>query len=149
VSDANAKHIVINWRDHVSRRSAVIYKGSCHCQAVKFEVEAPENIEADHCNCSICTKSGFLHLIVPASKFRLLSGKGSLSTYTFNTGVAKHTFCKVCGVKPFYTPRSNPDGVSINVNCLDTEPVSMKVVEFDGRNWEQNAQSLAQKSKSP
>lgn len=124
----------------------MIYQGSCHCSAVTFEVEAPETIEADRCNCSICSRSGYSHLIVPLEKFRLLSGAQSLTTYTFGTGVAKHTFCKVCGVKPFYTPRSNPDGIDINVNCLDTEPVSIKVTEFDGRNWEQHAHKLAHKT---
>jgi hypothetical protein len=122
------------------------YKGSCHCRAVTFEVEAPDIIEADSCNCSICSKSGFLHLIVPLSKFRLLSGEESLSTYTFNTGVAKHTFCKVCGIKPFYTPRSNPDGIDVNVHCLDTKPKEVRVVNFDGQNWEANAHELAYKS---
>ncbi len=126
----------------------MIYKGSCHCQAVTFEVEAPEKIEAVSCNCSICTKSGFLHLIVPAGKFRLLSGEAGLSTYTFNTGVAKHTFCRVCGIKPFYIPRSNPDGIDINVHCLDTRPVSVSVTEFDGQNWEKNAHELAHKSQA-
>ena len=125
----------------------MIYKGSCHCQNVTFEVEAPEKLEADYCNCSVCSKSGYLHLIVPLSKFRLLSGETSLSTYTFGTGVAKHTFCKVCGVKPFYTPRSNPDGLDINVNCLDTKPASVNVSNFDGQNWEKYAHKVAHKSK--
>ncbi len=125
----------------------MIYQGSCHCGAVTFEVEAPEVIEADYCNCSICKKSGFLHLIVPLSKFRILGGSDSLSTYTFNTGVAKHTFCRQCGVKPFYTPRSNPDGVDVNVHCLDTADLAVNVTAFDGRNWELNAHRLAHKSK--
>jgi len=126
--------------------SIVLYKGSCHCGAIRFEVQAPEELEVERCNCSICNKSGFLHLIVPLSKFTLLAGEDSLSTYTFNTGVAKHTFCKTCGVKPFYTPRSNPDGIDINVNCLDTPAPSIKIVEFDGQNWEQHAHKLAHKS---
>ena len=124
----------------------MIYQGSCHCGKVTFQVEAPEDIEVEHCNCSICTKSGFLHLIVPLSKFRLLSGADSITNYRFNSGVAQHTFCKCCGIKPFYTPRSNPDGVDINVNCLDTRPASILVNEFDGRNWEQHAHQLAHKS---
>lgn len=123
------------------------YQGSCHCGAVRFQVEAPEDIEADYCNCSICTKSGYLHLIVPLSKFKLLSGQDQLTTYSFNTGVAKHTFCKICGVKPFYTPRSNPDGMDINVNCLDTQPGSVSVAQFDGQHWEQHAHRLAAKSR--
>lgn len=124
----------------------MIYRGSCHCKAVAFEVEAPETIEADLCNCSICSKSGFLHLIVPRDKFRLLRGGQSLTTYTFGTGVAKHTFCKFCGIKPFYTPRSNPDGIDVNVNCLDAKPSSINITGFDGKNWEDNAHKLAHKT---
>ena len=119
------------------------YQGSCHCGAVAFEVEAAESIEALSCNCTICRKSGFLHLIVPLSSFTLLKGDSELITYTFNTGIAKHTFCRHCGIKPFYTPRSNPDGIDINVNCLDTEPPSLIIGTFDGRNWEQNASKLS------
>lgn len=125
----------------------MIYQGSCHCGAIAYEVDAPEVIEADRCNCSICLKSGFLHLIVPLTKFRLLKGSDELTIYTFNTGVAKHTFCKICGVKPFYTPRSNPDGIDINVNCLDTGDSVVNVTEFDGQNWEDNAHKVAHKSK--
>ncbi|MEP4146794.1 MAG: GFA family protein [Halioglobus sp.] len=125
----------------------MIYSGSCHCQAIKFEVEAPEEVELERCNCSHCSKAGYLHLIVPLSKFTLLSGEDYISTYTFNTGVAQHSFCKVCGMKPFYIPRSNPDGIDVNVNCLDTKPPVMTIVDFDGQNWEQNAHKLAHKSK--
>ncbi len=124
------------------------YQGSCHCQAVRFEVEAPDIIEADRCNCSICSKSGFLHLIVPRKHFRLLQGEEHLSTYSFNSGVAQHKFCQRCGIKPFYIPRSNPDGIDVNVNCLDTPPVKINVTEFDGRNWEKHAHKLAHKSKA-
>ncbi len=125
------------------------YQGSCHCGAVRFAVEAPEHLEVERCNCSICSKAGFLHLIVPASQFELLAGREALTTYTFNTGVARHTFCRHCGIKPFYTPRSNPDGIDVNVNCLDTRPGAVTISEFDGRNWEQHAHTLAHKSKPP
>ena len=124
----------------------MLYKGRCHCKAVKFEVELPDCIEVDNCNCSICAKSGVLHLIVPARDFSLLSGRDAITTYTFNTGMAKHTFCKICGVKSFYTPRSNPDGISVNFNCLDTVPDDVRIVDFDGQNWEQHAHKLAHKS---
>ena len=124
----------------------VIYLGSCHCKAVQFQIEAPEDIEVEECNCSICSKSGYLHLIIPISKFKLLGGSDGLSVYTFNTDIAKHTFCKICGIKPFYTPRSNPDGIDINVRCLDTKPRSITIVQFDGQNWEQNAHKVAHKS---
>jgi hypothetical protein len=122
------------------------YKGSCHCGAVTFSVEAPESVEVEQCNCSICSKSGFLHLIVPRSKFQLLTGQEDLSTYTFNTGVAKHYFCRHCGIKPFFIPRSNPDGVDINLNCLGTKPADIHITQFDGQNWEDNAHTLAHKS---
>lgn len=125
----------------------MIYTGGCHCGRVQFEVEAPEDLEVEDCNCSLCRMSGFLHLIVPQSKFHLLKGEESLANYTFNTGVAKHRFCKVCGVKSFYIPRSNPDGVDVNARCLFTQPRSMKVVPFDGVNWESSAPAIAHKSR--
>ncbi|BBL71992.1 GFA family protein [Methylogaea oryzae] len=124
----------------------MIYQGGCHCGAIRFEVDAPEAVEVEDCNCSICRMTGFLHLIVPKSKFLLLSGEDAIATYRFNTGVAQHTFCKVCGIKPFYIPRSNPDGVDVNLRCLMSPPESVKVVDFDGENWELNAQRLAHKS---
>jgi len=125
----------------------MLYSGSCHCGAVRFQVEAPEDVEAEDCNCSICRMTGFLHLIVPKSKFTLLSGEQHLSLYTFNTGVAKHCFCNICGIKPFYIPRSNPDGVDVNIRCLNPQPESVAVQAFDGQHWEQNAHTLAHKSK--
>lgn len=124
-----------------------IHAGGCHCGAVRFDVETPDSVEVEDCNCSMCAKSGFLHLIVPASSFRLLSGEDVLATYTFNTGVAQHRFCTVCGIKPFYVPRSNPDGIDVNLRCLDTPPREVRVVAFDGRDWELNAHRVAHKSR--
>jgi hypothetical protein len=113
-------------------------QGGCHCGAVRFEVLAPDEIEATECTCSICRKSGYLHLIVPARRFRLLSGEDKLTTYTFNTGTAKHRFCSICGVKSFYVPRSKPDGFSVNVRCLDEGQVRVTgIALFDGRHWEE------------
>ena len=125
----------------------MLYNGSCHCGAVAFEVDAPSPFVAQSCNCSICTKSGFLHLIVAKARFRLLRGEENLATYTFNTGVAKHFFCRSCGMKPFYVPRSNPDGIDVNVHCLDPVPRDLVVEAFDGQNWEANAAALAHLSK--
>ncbi len=125
----------------------MIYHGGCHCGAVRFEVEAPECVICSDCNCSICAKSGFLHLIVPKSRFKLLQGEQGLTRYTFKTGVAQHLFCKVCGVKSFYIPRSNPDGYDVNVRCLEPQPVQLTVEPFDGRNWELHAHELAHLSK--
>ena len=123
--------------------------GSCHCGAVAFEVLAPDVVDVEACNCSICARIGFVHLIVPTANFKLIKGEDSITSYRFNTGVANHTFCKVCGVKAFYTPRSNPDGVSVNANCFDEghAPVLM-ISQFDGQNWEANAASLCHKSKA-
>ena len=122
----------------------MIHTGGCHCGRVRFEVDAPPRIAATRCNCSICRKSGYLHLIVAAANFRLLSGDEDLETYTFNTGAAKHHFCRHCGVKSFYIPRSHPDGVSVNVNCLDEGTIeAIEIGEFDGRNWEQNIAKLS------
>jgi hypothetical protein len=114
----------------------VTHAGGCHCGRVRFEVLAPANLEVAECNCSICSKSGYLHLIVPADRFKLKSGREALSTYSFNTHVAKHYFCATCGIKSFYIPRSHPDGVSVNARCIDTDTIeSLSVRPFNGREW--------------
>ena len=121
----------------------MIHKGSCHCGAVRFEVEAPADLEVTECNCSICSRVAYLHLIVPNSQFKLLSGDDNLSTYTFDTHEAKHLFCKTCGIKSFYIPRSHPTGVSVNVRCLDDSTIkSISIEQFDGKNWEENIDKL-------
>ena len=114
------------------------YEGGCHCGAVRFRILV-DNHEADECNCSICRKKGFVHLIVPPEHFTLLQGEADLTTYTFNTGVAKHTFCRICGIHSFYRPRSHPDAFDVNVRCLDGDVLSrFRIIPFDGANWEQN-----------
>ena len=121
--------------------------GGCHCGAVRFEVELPDAFEVEDCNCSICAKSGNIHVIVPASRFKLSQGKDNLTRYTFNTGAAQHLFCKTCGVKSYYIPRSNPDGVAVTWRCLDDWPsLAVTICPFDGQNWEANAAQLAHKS---
>ena len=121
----------------------VTHRGGCHCGAVAFEVEAAARLVVQECNCSICTASGYWHLIVPGARFHLLRGREALSDYTFGTGVARHLFCRTCGVKSFYVPRSNPDGYSVNARCLDRSTVEAITVEpFDGRNWEAAAGAL-------
>ena len=110
----------------------VTHRGGCHCGAVTFEVEAPARIIVSECQCSICRMSGFLHLIVPRARFHLLSGADVLSEYRFNTGTARHLFCRRCGVKSFYVPRSNPDGYSVNLRCLDRANIQEVTIEpFD------------------
>ncbi|MEA5595182.1 GFA family protein [Rivularia sp. UHCC 0363] len=121
---------------------SITYEGGCHCGAVRFQVVVRER-KADDCNCSICTKKGFIHLIVPQDRFTLLKGEDNLTTYTFNTGVAKHKFCKNCGIHSFYIPRSHPDCIDVNLRCLDGDVISQfEIVPFDGRNWEDNVQKL-------
>ena len=121
----------------------MIYTGGCHCGAVSYKVEASDDLNVIECNCSICSKSGYLHLIVHKTKFKLLSGEESLETYTFDTHEAKHLFCKICGIKSFYIPRSHPHGISVNVRCLDENQIkSMTIDQFDGKNWEDNIQKL-------
>ena len=114
----------------------MICAGGCHCGAVRFRVVVRRQVALD-CNCSVCSMKGFLHLIVPAADFELLEGESSLSTYTFGTHAAEHHFCRHCGIHSFYIPRSHPDGVDVNLRCLNPELLSrFRVESFDGRNWE-------------
>jgi len=120
-----------------------LHRGGCHCGRVRFEVQAPDELTVSECNCSICRMTGFLHLLVAKPQFELLSGADDLVTYTFNTGVAQHLFCRVCGIKSFYVPRSHPNGYSVNARCLDHGTVrALHVQPFDGANWEQHVAEL-------
>jgi hypothetical protein len=103
----------------------------------------PLEVTVRRCNCSICTKSGFLHLILAAVDFELIDGADDLTEYRFNTGVARHLFCKQCGIKLFYVPRSHPQGFSVNARCLDIgDTVRIKVKNFDGQNWKRDIDNL-------
>lgn len=115
----------------------VVHRGGCHCGNVRFEVTAPAKILVTQCNCSICSKSGYLGLVVRTDRFKLVKGADSLTTYRFNTRNATHTFCSTCGVKSYYSPRSHPDGVNVNARCLDAGTVTTRIVrKVDGQNWE-------------
>ena len=128
----------------------VTHRGGCHCGAVRFEARAPARVTVQRCNCSICAKTAFLHLIVPAADFRIVAGADRLTTYTFNTGVAKHLFCPTCGVKAFYVPRSNPDGWSVNLRCIDPGTLEdVAIDDFDGQNWERHGAGLAHLTARP
>lgn len=121
--------------------SLVTHTGGCHCGRVRFEVRAPAQLPITECNCSMCAKSGYLHLIVTAADFTLLQGHEDLTEYTFNTGAAKHRFCKTCGIKSFYVPRSHPDGFSINARCLDVGTATgMTIKPFNGQEWERSVE---------
>lgn len=112
------------------------FTGGCHCGAVRYRIQV-ERLAAVECNCSICQKKGFIHVIVPAARFDLLQGEAALSTYTFNTGTAKHHFCRHCGIHSFYRPRSHPDGYDVNLRCLDDKPIDrFEIDTFDGADWE-------------
>jgi hypothetical protein len=126
--------VAMNWKT-----------GGCHCGMVRFAVLAPDEIEVKECNCSVCRMTGFIHLIVEADRFRLLSGEDKLTTFRFNTGTAKHHFCSLCGIKSFYVPRSKPDGFSVNVRCLDPGQVTIaRTTLFDGQHWEEQMEALAE-----
>lgn len=120
------------------------YRGGCHCGRIAYEVQG-ELCQVSECNCSVCSKKAYLHWIVAPEQFRLLTARERLATYSFNTGTARHHFCPVCGVGPFYIPRSDPDKVDVNVRCLaDVDLAKLDIRPFDGRNWEQaQAQRLA------
>ena len=127
----------------------VTHRGGCHCGAIAFEVEAPARVTVSECNCSICRMSGYLHLIVPRAHFRLLRGAEVLSEYRFNTGSARHLFCSRCGVKSFYVPRSNPDGYSVNLRCLDRSTLAEVTIEpFDDRDREVSEARIRHLSRS-
>jgi hypothetical protein len=118
-------------------------EGGCHCGGVRFAIAVDPPLELLDCNCSICSKTGFLHLIVPHERFELLTVRESLQSYRFGSGAAEHLFCKTCGIKSFYQPRSHPDGWSVNFRCLDPDHgLEPAIQSFDGRNWEQARRAL-------
>lgn len=120
------------------------FSGGCHCGRVRFEVDAPTPLRVLDCNCSVCRMTGFLHLIVPADRFRLLDGEDALVDYRFNTGAARHLFCGQCGIKSFYVPRSHPDGYSVNARCLAGVSLeTLRITPFDDRDRDASMAALA------
>lgn len=112
-----------------------MYAGSCHCGRITFEVDG-EFSEANECNCSHCSRKGYLLWFVPREQLRLKSGEDSYSTYQFNRHVISHHFCPTCGCAPFATGTA-PSGAAtaaINVRCLEgVELAGIKRVPVDGR----------------
>ncbi|MGB5772516.1 MAG: GFA family protein [Crocosphaera sp.] len=128
----------------INSDSSVVHEGGCHCGRVRFQIVV-ERFEAIACNCSICRKKEFLHLLVPPENFTLIKGEKMLTTYTFNTHTAQHTFCSVCGIHSFYRPRSHPGWFDVNLNCLDDGVLSdLEIKPFDGQNWEENVKEIRQ-----
>lgn len=126
--------------------NSYLYTGGCHCQAIRFEVKLKQSLEKTtitSCNCSMCEKTAYLHLIIPKTDMKLLSDISQLTNYQFNKNIAKHYFCKTCGIKSFYQPRSHPDQWSVNVRCLDNfSQLTIHVANFDGKNWEKNIHKI-------
>ena len=109
--------------------------GGCHCGRVRFRIRLRSQ-NALECNCSMCSKKGFINLIVAPEDFELLQGEGDLATYRFNTRVAEHRFCRNCGIHPFSRPRSHPGSFDVNARCLDDGFAFLDIRPFDGQNWE-------------
>jgi hypothetical protein len=125
----------------------VICEGGCHCGAVRFAIRLAPPLELLDCNCSICSKSGLLHLIVAHGDFTLLSGADALTSYRFGSGAAEHLFCRTCGIKSFYQPRSHPGARSVNFRCLDPgHGLEPQVRGFDGQNWDAARAGLGEES---
>jgi hypothetical protein len=126
-------------------------EGGCHCGRVRFRAKVDLE-RLSECNCTICTKKGILHLPVAPEDFELLSGKNALTAYTFQTGVAQHTFCSHCGMHPFYIPRSSPHRLSVNARALDDIDISTLKPNgfFGGKNWEEaQAKRLSEQGIDP
>lgn len=121
---------------------------SCHCGAVQVHFEAPKAVKVTLCNCSMCRRTGHKHVFIPQNEATLI-GEENLSLYTFGSGAAKHYFCKICGTRPFYIPRSHPDTYSVNLRCIENDTLSAsETIEFDGQNWDQNIAGLRSETES-
>jgi len=119
------------------------HTGQCHCGVVSFTFTAPSVIDITQCDCSICSMTGYQHVFVTKGRLDFISGEDNLKVYTFNTGAAQHMFCKTCGIKPLYVPRSHPDSYSVNLRCVTSQTLSIgKTIQFCGKNWEDNIAGL-------
>ena len=125
----------------------VLHKGGCHCGAVQFEFDAAAKVDVTDCNCSMCHMTGYEHVFVPQADLRFICGEGELTEYRFNTGQAVHMFCKTCGIKPLYRPRSHPEAWSVNLRCVAPGTLSIaKRIAFDGQDWEGNIAALKEQT---
>lgn len=117
--------------------------GGCHCGAVRFRFASTLPLEVVTCNCSICRMTGYEHVFVPHEDLEKTLADAALAEYSFNTGTARHWFCRHCGIKSFYQPRSHPGAYSINLRCIDGYPdIDVIRTSFDGSNWEANIDEL-------
>ena len=116
--------------------------GGCHCKKVLFHFISPTIVKIIECNCSICKPNRYLHLIIPHDDFKLISDKKNIYNYQFGTKKAKHFFCKFCGIKSFYQPRSHKKAYSINYNAIVNPPRISQIIKFDGNNFEKNINDI-------
>ena len=121
------------------------FTGSCHCKSICFEFLSKTTVNVIKCNCSICIHTNFLHLIIPHKSFNLIKGKELISVYSFNTNLAQHYFCKICGIKSFYQPRSHQNAYSINFNSILNPPKINKIINFNGKNFKKSLEKLKTK----
>ena len=123
------------------------HRAGCHCGAVRFEFDAPAKVDVTLCNCSVCGMTGYEHVFVPQGDLRFLSGEDNLTEYQFNTKAAVHMFCKTCGIKPLYRPRSHPESWSVNLRCVEGGSLKMaRRIDFDGQDWEGNIAGLREET---
>lgn len=110
------------------------YQGSCHCGAVRFEVTMPAPEKAFACNCSICSRAGWLLAFVPPEAFRLVSGADAITDYQFGKRTIHHGFCRTCGVRPFSRSGAGAEpGVAVNLRCVaGIDAARLPVETFDG-----------------
>ena len=118
------------------------YTGGCHCGAIRFAFHSEESAQIWKCNCSICDMIDYDHLFIKHDLFKLTSGKELIEKYVFETESAKHYFCKLCGIKSFYQPRSHPDMYSIHLKCVDDPPEINEIIYFDGKNFEDSIKNI-------
>jgi hypothetical protein len=118
------------------------YTGGCHCGAIRFSFHSKESAQIWKCNCSICDMIDYDHLFIKHDLFKLTSGKELIEKYVFETKSAKHYFCKLCGIKSFYQPRSHPDAYSIHLKCVDDPPEINEIIYFDGKNFEDSIKKI-------
>jgi len=127
--------------------STLKHNGACHCGEVEFEFTTPKSVSVTHCNCSLCHMTGYQHIFVPEDDLHFIQGQDNLALYTFGTHTAQHYFCKTCGIKPLYRPRSHPNAWSVNLRCIKGDTLSVgKEINFDGQNWENSIKSLREET---
>ena len=111
----------------------MIYKGSCHCGSIAFEIESDLSV-VKQCNCSICRRKNAKMNIIPKDKLKITKGEDNLSLYEFGTKIGKHFFCKTCGIYTHHFRKSDPNGAGVNIGCLeDVDPFTINSEVLDNK----------------